>query len=92
MRASIAGKPSGSLSLLPVCKSQVRLQVATASNRVLPLAAFRGSNRPVLLVGNRGYLQKAEAAAAPYRDALRERAVSSKAHLPLSVLCVVRCS
>jgi len=51
-------------------------QVATASDRVLTLAAFRGSTRPVLLVGGRGYLQKAEAAAAPYRDALRQRAVS----------------
>jgi len=50
--------------------------VATASDRVLTLAAFRGSTRPVLLVGGRGYLQKAEAAAAPYRDALRQRAVS----------------
>ena len=58
------------------------MQVATASDRVLTLAAFRGTNRPVLLVGNRGYLQKAEAAAAPYRAALRERAVSAVLGFP----------
>ncbi len=57
---------------------------------MLTLAAFRGTNRPVLLVGNRGYLLKAEAAAAPYRDALRERAVSwAPGFVPQAVCCVL---
>ena len=64
------------LSCVQSERYDISRQVATASDRVLTLAAFRGSTRPVLLVGGRGYLQKAEAAAAPYRDALRQRAVS----------------
>jgi hypothetical protein len=37
--------------------------------RVLPLASFRGTTRPVLLAGSKAYLQKAQAAAEPYRQA-----------------------
>lgn len=37
-------------------------------DRVLPLASFRGTTRPVLLAGSKAYLQKAQAAAEPLRE------------------------
>lgn len=40
-----------------------------SGDRVLPLASFRGTTRPVLLAGSKAYLQKAQAAAEPYRQA-----------------------
>ena len=55
---------------LPAC------QVSLGGDRVLPLAAFRGTTRPVILAGSRGQLSRALAGAEPYREALRERGVS----------------
>ena len=43
--------------------------------RALPLAAFRGTARPVVLAGSRGQLQRALAASEPYYGLLRERGV-----------------
>lgn len=54
-----------------------RLQVSLGGGeRVIPLAAFRGTTRPVILAGSRGQLSRALAGAEPYREALRERGVS----------------
>jgi hypothetical protein len=46
----------------------VQVEVGSG-DRVLPLASFRGTTRPVLLAGSKAYLQKAQAAAEPYRQA-----------------------
>lgn len=46
-------------------------------DRVLPLASFRGTTRPVLLAGSKAYLQKAQAAAEPYRQARPTTAAAS---------------
>ena len=43
---------------------------------MIPLAAFRGTTRPVILAGSRGQLNRALAGAEPFREALRERGVS----------------
>ncbi|PRW20574.1 LOW PSII ACCUMULATION chloroplastic [Chlorella sorokiniana] len=53
-----------------------RLLVSLSSDRVIPLAAFRGTTRPVILAGSRGQLNRALAGAEPFREALRERGVS----------------
>lgn len=52
-----------------------QLQVQLASGRVVPLAAFRGAARPVVVAGSRGQLQKALMASEPYYGLLRERGV-----------------
>jgi hypothetical protein len=55
---------------IPPTRSPSILQVEVGSgDRVLPLASFRGTTRPVLLAGSRAYIQKAQAAAEPYREA-----------------------
>lgn len=51
-------------------------QVSLSSDRVIPLAAFRGTTRPIILAGSRGQLNRALAGAEPFREALRERGVS----------------
>lgn len=51
-------------------------QVSLSADRVIPLAAFRGTTRPVILAGSRGQLNRALAGAEPFREALRERGVS----------------
>ncbi|KAI7840112.1 hypothetical protein COHA_006153 [Chlorella ohadii] len=53
-----------------------RLLVSLSADRVIPLAAFRGTTRPVILAGSRGQLNRTLAGAEPYREALRERGVS----------------
>jgi hypothetical protein len=45
-------------------------------DRVIPLAAFRGTTRPVIVAGTRTQLSRALAGAEPFREALRERGVS----------------
>lgn len=54
-----------------------RLQVSLGSGeRVIPLAAFRGTTRPVIIAGSRTQISRALAGAEPFREALRERGVS----------------
>lgn len=50
--------------------------MSLSADRVIPLAAFRGTTRPVILAGSRGQLNRALAGAEPFREALRERGVS----------------
>ena len=45
-------------------------------DRVLPVAAFRGTTRPVLIVGTKGHIQRAIRAAEPFKYELRQRGVS----------------
>ena len=52
------------------------LQIEVSPNRVLSLAALRGTTRPVLIAGSRNQLQKALRAAEPFKEQLRERGVS----------------
>lgn len=52
------------------------LQVIMGGNRKVPLAAFRGSARPVILTGSRGQVTRALSAAEPYKKELRARGVS----------------
>lgn len=50
--------------------------MSLGGDRVLPLAAFRNTTRPVILAGSRGQLARALAGAEPYQKALRARGVS----------------
>ena len=52
------------------------LQIEVSPDRVLSLAALRGTTRPVLIAGSRNQLQKALRAAEPFKEQLRERGVS----------------
>lgn len=47
-----------------------------SGERVIPLAAFRGTTRPVIIAGSRTQISRALAGAEPFREALRERGVS----------------
>lgn len=58
--------------------------MSTETERLLSLAAFRGALRPVLIAGSRSYLQKAQAAAEPFKADLQGRAVALVL-LPLDV-------
>ena len=51
------------------------LQVSIG-DRVLPIAAFRGSTRPVLIVGSKGHISRAMRAAEPFKPQLRQRGIS----------------
>lgn len=55
------------------CVAGVQVKVG---DRVLPVAAFRGSTRPVLVVGSKGHISRALRAAEPFRPQLRQRGVS----------------
>ncbi len=46
------------------------------NDRVVPLANFRGSVRPVLLAGSQGYLNRALKASELFRTELRARGIS----------------
>lgn len=43
---------------------------------MLPLAALRGTTRPVILAGSKGQVTRALTAAEPYQGALRARGVT----------------
>lgn len=53
-----------------------RLCVAGPGGRQVPLSRLRGSRRAVIVAGSRGYVKGALGAAAPYRAALTENAIS----------------
>lgn len=52
------------------------LQVKLGPGRTVPLAAFRGTTRPIILTGSKGQINKALASAEPFRQELRLRGVS----------------
>ena len=52
------------------------LQVELDNDRVVPLANFRGSVRPVLLAGSQGFLNRALKASELFRTELRARGIS----------------
>lgn len=52
------------------------LQVNLGPGRTVPLAAFRGSTRPIILTGSKGQINKALASAEPFRQDLRLRGIS----------------
>ncbi|PSC70246.1 LOW PSII ACCUMULATION chloroplastic [Micractinium conductrix] len=54
---------------------QLQLSLGGGS-RVIPLAAFRGTTRPVIIAGSRSQLSRALAGSEPFQAALRERGVS----------------
>ncbi|DBB16251.1 TPA: hypothetical protein ACH3X3_014572 [Trebouxia sp. C0006] len=53
-----------------------RLQVRVGSDRVVPVAKFRGSTRPVLIAGSKGQISRTLQAAKPFISELRLRGVS----------------
>lgn len=57
-------------------ESLAALRVALGPARAVPLAAFRGAARPVVVAGTRKQVARALAEAAPYQKALRARGVS----------------
>lgn len=52
------------------------LQIKVGNEKVLPLAALRGTVRPVILTGNKGQVSKAIREAELYKSELRARGVS----------------
>lgn len=52
------------------------MQIKLGSDRVVPIAKFRGTTRPVIIVGSRGHIQKTLKAAEPLVADLRLRGVS----------------
>lgn len=52
------------------------LQLSLGPGRVLPIAAFRGTARLVILAGSKGQVARAVAAAEPFKGELRTRGVS----------------
>lgn len=52
------------------------LQVTLSPGRTVPLAAFRGTTRPVILTGSKGQISKALASAEPFKQELRARGIS----------------
>jgi len=52
------------------------LRVNLGPKRTVPLAAFRGSTRPIILTGSKGQINKALASAEPFRQELRSRGIS----------------
>lgn len=52
---------------------QVSLQ---GGSRVVPLAAFRGNTRPVIVAGSKGQVSRALSSAEPFKQELRARGVS----------------
>ena len=52
------------------------LQVTLSPGRTVPLAAFRGSVRPVIITGSKGQINKALASAGPFKSELRARGIS----------------
>ena len=52
------------------------LQVTLGPGRQVPLAAFRGTTRPVIVTGSKGQVAKALATAEPFREDMRARGVS----------------
>lgn len=53
-----------------------RLQIDLGGGRVVPLARFRGSVRPVILAGSRGFINKCMREVGPYKKDLIARGVS----------------
>ncbi len=53
-----------------------RVQVKVGSERVVPVAKFRGSTRPVLIAGSKGQILRTLQAAKPFISELRLRGVS----------------
>ena len=52
------------------------LKVRVGSDRVVPVAKFRGSTRPVLIAGSKGQISRTLQAAKPFISELRLRGVS----------------
>ena len=52
------------------------LKVKVGSDRVVPVAKFRGSTRPVLIAGSKGQISRTLQAAKPFISELRLRGVS----------------
>ena len=52
------------------------LQIKIGSEKIVPVAKFRGSTRPVLIAGSKGQIQKTLQGAKPYISELRNRGVS----------------
>ena len=52
------------------------MQIKLGNDRVVPIAKFRGTTRPVLIIGSRGHINKALKAAEPFVADLRLRGVS----------------
>lgn len=57
-------------------ESLARLQIKIGADRVVPVAKFRGSTRPVLIAGNKGQISKTLQDAKPFIQELRQRGIS----------------
>lgn len=58
-------------------------QIQLGPDKVVPLARFRGTVRPVLVAGTKSQVERSLKAAAPFQSLLRERGVSV---VPLVIL------
>jgi hypothetical protein len=54
------------------------LQIKLGANRVLPLIRFRGAVRPVIIAGDRSYVERCIREGEQFKDQLRQRGVSGR--------------
>lgn len=54
------------------------LQIKLGANRVLPLIRFRGAVRPVIIAGDRSYVERCIREGEQSKDQLRQRGVSGR--------------
>jgi hypothetical protein len=54
------------------------VQIKLGANRVLPLIRFRGAVRPVIIAGDRSYVERCIKEGERSKDALRQRGVSGE--------------
>jgi hypothetical protein len=60
------------------CLFQTVLQIKLGASRVLPLIRFRGAVRPVIIAGDRSYVERCIREGEQSKDQLRQRGVSGK--------------
>jgi hypothetical protein len=68
-----------------VCIVVGDMQIDLGNGRVLPLSRLRGTCRPLILAGSKGFLAKCMRDIRPYKTDLRERGISCAP--PLITVC-----
>lgn len=82
---------AGALALVSSCVTPAAVQVDLGKGRVLPLSRLRGSVRPLVVAGSKGYVNKVLRDAKRFKADLRERGVS-RACPAAAVLCLLTSS
>ena len=66
------------------------MQILVQQGREIPLSRLRGTKRPLIVAGTRGFVNKCLRNVEPYRDGLEKRGVCSVHHsLLFACKCIV---